>query len=249
LRIVRNKKGQFILIAVMMIAIMIVSIGAVLHSAGTYYRYEQWEEYITLVEHIKFNTIRLVEISLANFTTSGNNSTGMHAYALRMYNSTLKDNLNQWQNDLRTAYPGYGVILAYELADGTNIEYFQGFASKWNETVSYSTANATFALDITSVGLTGFRFMATPLLSLAIVNASASTDEIIVAVTQEDEMPVLKLERDNFQVDGLNVTNVASSYDPDYVLVYTIKCDSNIPAAVTVRVRDHRGIQVIARSG
>lgn len=218
-----------------MIAVMIVSIGAVLHSAGTYYRYEQWEEYITLVEHIKFNTIRLVEISLANFTVSGNNS-------------TLKENLNQWENDLKTAYPGYGVILTYELALGTNINYSQGLASKWNETVSYSTANATFALDITSVGLTGFRFMATPFLNLTIVNDAASTDEIIVAVTQEDKMPVLDLKRDNFQVQGLNVTNVASSYDPDYMLVYTIKCDSNIPAPVTVRVRDHRGIQVIAKS-
>jgi len=235
LRIVKNKKGQFIIIAVMMIAIMIVSIGAVLHSAGTYYRYEQWEEYITLVEHIKFNTIRLVEISLANFTTSGNNS-------------ILKGNLNQWQNDLRTAYPGYGVILAYELADGTNINYSQGLASRWNETVSYSTANATFALNITSVGLTGFRFMATAFLRLRIINATASTDEIIVAVTQEDEMPVTNLKKGNFYVDGLNIVSVTSSYHQNYVLVHTIKCNETISAPVTVIVRDQRGIQVIARS-
>ncbi len=236
MRIARNKKGQFIIIAVMMIAIMIVSIGAVLHSAGTYYRYEQWEEYITLVENIKFNTIRLVEISLANFTTSGNNS-------------TLGENLNHWQNDLRTAYPGYGVILTYELAEGTNMNYSQGLASEWNETVSYSTANTAFALNITSIELAGFRFVATPFLGLTIVNATASADEIIVAVTQEDEMPVLNLKSDNFSVDGLNVENVTSSYDPDYVLVYTIRCDSNIPSPFTVRVRDHRGIQVIAKSG
>ncbi len=220
----------------MMIAIMIVSIGAVLHSAGTYYRYEQWEEYITLVENIKFNTIRLVEISLANFTTSGNSS-------------ALRENLNHWQNDLRTAYPGYGVILTYELAEGTNINYSQGLASQWNETVSYSTANTAFALNITSIELAGFRFTATPFLNLTIVNATWPTDAILVTVTQEEEMPVLDLKSDNFHVDGLNVENVTSSYDPDYVLVYTIRCNSSIPSPVTVRVRDHRGVQVVAKSG
>ena len=93
MRIVKNRKGQFIVIAVMMISLMIVSIGVVMHSAGTYYRQKQWEEYITLVEHVRLSSIRLVEISLADYTASGNNS-------------TLKDNLNKWQNDLRKAYPG-----------------------------------------------------------------------------------------------------------------------------------------------
>jgi len=111
-----------------MIALMIISIGAIMYSAGTYYRYEQWEEYIILVEHVKLSTIRLVQISLANYTAPGNNS-------------TLKDNLNQWQNDLKKAYPGYGVILTYELADGTNINYYQGLASHWNETVRRNAHN------------------------------------------------------------------------------------------------------------
>ena len=219
----------------MMIALMIISIGAIMYSAETYYRYEQWEEYVTFLEHVKLNTIRLVEISLANYTASGNNS-------------TLKDNLNQWQNDLRKAYPGYGLILTYDLADGTNINYSQGLASRWNETVSYSTANATLALNITSVGLKGFRFMATAFLSLTIVNFTAPTDEITVAVTKENEMPVTDLKRGNFRVDGLNIENVTSSYHEDYMLVYTIKCNQTIPAPVTVTVRDQRGIKVIAKN-
>ncbi len=215
-----------------MIALMIISIGAIMYSAGTYYRYEQWEEYITSVEHVKLSTVRLVEISLANFTASGNNS-------------TLKDNLNQWQNDLRKAYPGYGVILTYDLADPTNISYSQGLASHWNETVSYSAANATFTLDITSAGLEGYEFMATVFLRLRILNTT--TNEINVAVTGEDGMPIHDLIRDNFQVEGLSVENVTSSYDANYILIYTIKCNQPIPAPVTVIVRDQRGIKVIAK--
>ena len=232
MRIVKNKKGQFIIIAVMMIALMIVSVGAIMYRVGTYYRQEQWEEYITLVEHVRLGTIRLVEISLANYTASGNNS-------------TLKDNLDQWQNDLRKAYPGYGVTLTYNLADGTNINYFQGLASHWNETVSYSAANATFALNITSVGLEGYKFTATAFLSLTVINTT--TNEITVAVTEEDGMPITNLKKDNFQVVGPNIISVTSSYDQNYTLVYTIKCDGNIPAQVTVRVWDQRGIMVIAK--
>jgi len=235
MRIVKNKKGQFIIIAVMMIALMIVSIGAIMYSAGTYYRYEQWEEYIILVEHVKLSTIRLVQISLANYTASANNS-------------TLKDNLDQWQNDLKKAYPGYGVILTYDLADGTNISYSQGLASYWNETVSYSAANATFTLNIASVGLEGYEFMATAFLSLAILNVTTSTNEITVAVTGEDGMPITDLRKDNFHVDGLNITSVTSGYDPDYTLFYTIKCENLPSSSATVRVWDHRGIQVIAKN-
>jgi hypothetical protein len=219
----------------MMIALMIISIGAIMYSAGTYYRYEQWEEYIILVEHVKLSTIRLVQISLANYTAPGNNS-------------TLKDNLNQWQNDLKKAYPGYGVILTYELADGTNINYYQGLASHWNETVSYSAANATFALNITSVGLEGYEFMATAFLRLEILNVTTSTNEITVAVTGEDGMPITDLKKDNFHVDGPIITSVTSSYDQTYILVYTIKCNQTIPAPVTVIVQDQRGIKVIAKN-
>jgi len=221
----------------MMIALMIVSIGAIMYRAGTYYRYEQWEEYITLTEHVKLNTIRLVEISLANYTAPGNNST-----------SILKDNLNQWQNDLRKAYPGYGIILTYNLTDGTNINYSQGLASHWNENASYSAANANFALNITSVGLEGYRFMATAFLNLTILNVDALSDVITVAVTGEDGMPITDLKKGNFQVDGLDIKNVTSSYHETYILVYTINCDGSIPAPVTVTVWDQRGIIVIAKS-
>lgn len=217
----------------MMIALMIISIGAIMYSAGTYYRYEQWEEYITLVEHVKLNTIRLVQISLANYTASANNS-------------TLKDNLDQWQNDLKKAYPGYGVILTYDLADGTNISYSQGLASHWNETVSYSAANATFTLNIASVGLEGYEFMATAFLSLAILNVTTSTNEITVAVTGEDGMPITDLKKDNFYVDGLNITSVTSSYDPSYTFRYTIECENLQSFSATVTVWDQRGIKVIA---
>ncbi len=224
----------------MMIALMIVSIGAIMYSAGTYYRQQHWEEYLTMVEHVRRGTNRVVEISLANYTAPGNNS-------------TLKDNLDRWQNDLKKAYPGYGVALTYDLdntthqINNTTISYSQGLASHWYETASYSAARATFNLTINSVGLEGYKFMATAFLGVKILGTT--TNEINVTVTGgEDEMPITDLKKDNFQVDGFNVESVVLNYDPTYHLVYRIKCGGSIPASVTVTVQDHRGIIAIATS-
>jgi len=255
LRIVKNKKGQFIVIAVMMIAIMIISLGAIMYSTGTYYKSEQWEEYVTLVENIRLNTVHLVQISLSKYTASVNNSTL----------NTLTVNLNQWQNDLRKAYPGYGVVLAYDLAQGThqaygtNIQYSQGLATYWNKTVSHSAANTTLSLNVTSIGLAGYKFMATAFVRLRIISVDTSTNEITVTVSEEDEMPITDLKKDSFQVDGLTITNVTSSYepltiadvtshyDPEYILVYTIICENLPSSSVIVTVTDQRGIRVIAK--
>ena len=240
MRIVRNKRGQFIIIAIMMIALMMISVGAIMYGTGTYYRYEQWDEYLTLVEHVKLNTVRLVEISLANYTAAGNNS-------------ILKDSLDQWQNDLRKAYPGYGVILTYDLANashqvyGTNINYSGGLASHWDKTVSCSAANATFTLNITSTGLKGYKFMATPFLNLTIYNIDPTSNEIKVIVTGENGMFITNLEKDNFEVDGLNKTGVVLSYEKeDEMLVYIIKCDTSPPLNAMVTVWDQRGVKVEA---
>ncbi len=256
MRIVKNKKGQFIVIAVMMIAIMIISLGAIMYSTGTYYKSEQWDEYVTLVENIRLNTVHLVQLGLAKYTASVNNST--------LY--TLTVNLNQWQSDLRKAYPGYGVVLTYDLAQGThqaygtNIQYSQGLATYWNKPASYSAANTTLSLNVTSIGLTGYEFMATAFVRLTITGVDTSTNEITVTVSEEDEMPITDLKKDSFHVEGLTVINATSTYEPltvvgvtshyhpQYILEYTIKCENLPSSSVIVTVTDQRGIEVIAKN-
>ncbi|MCK4477023.1 hypothetical protein KAU88_00640 [Candidatus Bathyarchaeota archaeon] len=243
MRIVKDKKGQFIIIAVMMIAIMMVSIAVTMYGVATYYKYEMWEEYITMIDHIKLNTIRLVEISLANYTTAATEN-----------NSILRDSLARWQIDLRKAYPGHGIALTYELANSSyqaynaHINYTLGLSRCWNETASFSAANATFTLNMASVGLTGYKFRTAPFLNLTIITVDNAAKEITVAVKGEDGTPITNLKEDNFQVDGLNITAVTSRYDPKELFLYTIKCDGPMLGSVTVTVWDVQGIQVVAKS-
>ena len=232
-RPIKQKKGQFIIIAVLIIAIMIVSIGAILYSAVTYYKHEPWEEYLTLIGNVEQSSHGLVELSLSNYTHTLNTN-------------ILKTNLEQWQGNLARIYPGHGIALTYSLANSTEYSYSSGLAYDWNKTASFSAANVTFNLNITSVGLTGYKFIATALLNLTILNIDGN--EIDVTVTGEDGMPIGGLKEDNFQVDGRNIADVTSRYDPDYILVYTINCETPPPPNTTVRVWDHRGIKVIAEN-
>ena len=230
-KLIKNKKGQFIIIAFLMIAMMIISIGAVMHRAVTYYKHEPWQEYSTLIGSIELNSRRLVELSLANYTHTQDNN-------------TLRANLQKWQNNLTRIYPGYGVSLNYELASGTNYNYYLGLIRHWNNTSSFSAANASFTLDITSIGLTGYKFMATAFLNLTTLNTTGN--EINLTVKGEDKTPITNLKKENFQVSNLTITGVTPHYDQKEVLVYTIKCNETIPESVTVKVWDSRGIQVTA---
>lgn len=224
-----------------MIALMITSLGAIMYSMGTYYKQEQWEEYTTLIEHVRQGTINLMDISLADYTSSNTPSnTGI-----------LKKNLDLWQDDLRIAYPGYGIVLNYDLANGgdsaygTSINYIQGLSYSWNTPSSFSAAKTTMTLNMTSTGLEGYRFVASSFLELKILTIDPSS-KLITATVLEDGRPMTGLKSDNFQVENDTIVRVTSNYDPQYILIYTIQCENLPLTSATLTVRDQRGIRVVA---
>ena len=225
----KRKDGQFIIIAVLFIATMIISIGGIMYTGVTYYRYEPWEEYLTLISNIELSSSRIVEISLSDYTN-----------AISPDSLILKKNLDQWQKDLTTIYPGYGIILNNILEDETGLE------TLWNTNVSYSVAKANFTMNIESLGLSEYKFMTTELLTMIILQPSEyPTNSINVIVTREDDIPVFNLKKENFQIiGGPTISNITSQYDPAYSLVYTINCNETISSPLTLKVCDHRGITV-----
>jgi hypothetical protein len=238
-RLIKQKRGQFVIIAVLMIAMMIISIGALMHRAVTYYKHEPWEEYLTLVGNIELNSRRLVELSLANYTHTLNQA-------------ILKTNLEKWQTDVLRIYLGREIALDYTLASGTNYNYSLGLTRDWNKKASFSAAEASFSLNITSIGLTGYNFTAIAFLNLTIISVNTNTSEITVTVKGEDRIPIPALKKDNFQVvepTNITITSVTPRYDDKEILVYIIKCNGTIPASVSVimKVWDSRGIQVTAK--
>jgi hypothetical protein len=219
---------------------MMVSIAATMYNVATYYEYENWEEYITLVDHIKLNTIRLVEISLANYTASEPTTSDI-----------LDGNLIKWQMDSRQAYIDKGVALTYTLLNGSytisnvTANFSKGLASQWNETFSFSAANSTCYLDLASIGLEGYQFVTEAFLSLKVLNVTS--DGIAVSVKAENGMPVTSLDEYSFEVSNASIISVSSHYDINELFVYIIECDTNIAQGTTIEVCDSRGIRVVSK--
>ena len=216
----KERRGQFVIIAVMLTAIMLVSIGAIMHNAVTYYKHEPWEEYSTLVGDVEVNSKRIVELSLASYTQ--NSGAGA---------SILSDNLARWQNDLAKIYPNDGISLTssgYELSRGSN-----------------PTAKVSlFTLKIGSIGLKGYTFSALVSLSLdARQDSSKPPYNIAAIVKTESGQPALNLGLDNFLINGTKPKAVAPFYDQFNTIIYRIEFQGTFPAEV--QVTDHRGICAI----
>jgi hypothetical protein len=252
MKTLRQKSGQFIIIAALMISILIVSLGAILYGTITYFRHERWEEYLSLIDTIKIGSCRVVEISLANFT-------------LTLNSSILKDNLNDWRRDIIKAYGGYGVVLSPELAEGAyqtddlNVTYSSGLNSTWNKKVSFLAANATFQLNMTSIGLYGYKFTTFVLLRMNITDALyySSSDEVGVRliVKRENLKPLTDLQASNFvefQVDGESKSFAVLHYYDSQTLnafVYELRYVHGPPnpgtlGNVTISLVDTRSIKV-----
>ncbi|MEM3565553.1 MAG: hypothetical protein QXK18_01590 [Candidatus Bathyarchaeia archaeon] len=215
-----------------------------MHRTVTYYRHEPWEEYLALIGNLELNSKRLVELSLANYTHTLNQN-------------ILKINLEKWKVDASKIYLGRGVTINYELANrsyniyGANVNYLFGLNYSWSKQKSFSVANATFSLNITSIGLSGYKFTALAFLNLTIIGVSEN--KINVTVKAEERVPVTSLEKDNFQVirasdnTNIQILSVKSFYDNKEMLVYVIECNQDISTAIYVKLCDFRGIQVIAK--
>jgi len=246
-----DKKGQFIVIAAMLMSIMIISISAIIYSSVTYFKAERWEEYVILVDSVKTGTTRVVEISLANYTQTLNTT-------------ILRDNMDKWSPDVKQAYPGFGVILTYTLpsaltqAYGVSINYALGLARTWYQATSFSAGNTNVSLSLASAGLTGYSFSTSAFLKETILDATYTAKTkmltIYLSIEREDLIPITNLKKDSFslRVDGVSKDfSVSRYYSSTFSrFIYEIRRENepSLPFVVSVTATETRGIRVIANS-
>ncbi len=244
MKIVKHKKGQFIVLAALIVAVMIVSIGTIMYGTVTYFRHERWQEYLMIIDNVELGSQRVFEISLANYTSTFNDT------------QVLNKSLNQWQTNLTKAYPGFGVALT--CSDATIDNGTRPVTSQINNTMYFSSANATLNIDMTSVGLTGYKFVASAFLGV-ILNATYDESDLVIfiAVEKENSTPVTNLNKENFFVNNESLAVMNSTLTRSYTLdddgvlrvVYRIVIPNNPGLSdVLVAVVDTRGIKAIGNS-
>lgn len=266
MRMVRDKRGQFIIIAALLIALMIISATSIMFSAGTYFKHEQWEEYLIVIDGVKTGTANVLKLSLANYTQTSDGN-------------VLKTNLDCWRDAVKKAYSGFGAILGYSLASGSYsaygmnpINYYLGLNRTWNKPISFSVANATTSLNISSVGLTGYRFTSVVFLKMNITDALWYDGQgqnpgpfvgVRVVMYAEGPAMITNLQKSNFVLFQIKTGGVWGNQNFTLVryyestghsgnpalnaYVYELRYDaSSDPVSVTasVSVVDTRGIKV-----
>jgi hypothetical protein len=267
MNIIKQKRGQFIIIAVLMVAIMIVTIGAIMYSAVTYFRYERWEEYLMIIDNVKMGSHQLMEIGLANFTKT---CFEKHADDRSVFNKIL----DQWKNDLRESLPGTGLAVDFlnrsqllsspKLVGGTYIperQVYDFVKCYWYYPASVSSAYAELSINLSKSGLYGYRvpiliYLAVELDLEYLDQNPTQIDNINMIVTREYQRPVVGLTPNNFlvyrfdpSVDDwvlVGISKVTQSLGGKYKLTFEEGIEKPYYEWLIVAVKDDRNITVVS---
>lgn len=201
-----NMQGQFVIIAALIIALMIISLTVVMFGTVTYYRHESWEEYISIVDNIKTSSKQLLQIELANFTKNFYENG-------QVDRSSLYNTHEKFAADLRRAFPGYG--LDVKLVDGSTLvkdrNIYDFIQCYWNHNESLSAIYAEMWLNSSKFGLYNYNTSILLYLYTRVDNMSISCKStydkknnittiskfvvnINVTVLREDDIPIVDLE-------------------------------------------------------
>jgi hypothetical protein len=185
--------------------------------------------------------------------------------------------MDSWQQDVKKAYTGFGAIMSYSFPPssdsytvyGMSLNYVNGLNYTWNRQISFSAANATGNLNITSIGLTGYKFTSSVFLKMNITDAlyykgtRGADDMVGVRVVMYAEGPTVltNLQKSNFVLFQIGTPpanktftfvryyeSTSHSGDPAlnsfvYELRYTVSSDPRSVRA-KISVVDTRGIKV-----
>jgi len=266
-RLKRGKKGQFIIIATLLVAILIISVASIMYGAITYFRHEQWEEYLSIIDQVRISSQRLMEINLANFT-----KTRFENHAPDR--SVLKNILNRWKNDLKKGLPGLGLSVDFlnssqllspsKLVGGSYIperRVYNFVKCYWYYPASVSSAYADLSVNVSKFGLYGYRvpillYLNTEVDISYLDEKPAQIDSLTITVTREQQSPVTGLKVDNFLVhrfdpsveDWVNVTikKVTRRLGGGYMLTFENSIEKPYYKWLFVTVIDTRGITVVS---
>jgi len=254
----RGERGQFVIIAALMMAIMIVSIAVVMYSTVSYYRYESWEEYMGVVDNVMAGSKQVLVSMLANYTKSFD-ETGIAD------KSVVGDMLLHWATDLYRAFPGYGLNVSFSkrsafITVGSYNRWVNDFIKcYWHFPEGLSAICAEAKIDALKFGLYGYNTSALYYLYAKvdisyIAKNLDNIQNINVTVIQESG-PARDLTSSNFEVlrfdpstnDWRAVDLIANETSDPGVYKLTFKSE-NIAKPyykwLLITVRDNRGVRV-----
>ena len=235
-----NSRGQFSIIAALLVAIVLIGAVITTYSAIRYSPLQEQPQVLSAIDEINLALKQILGFTVGYYG-SVLKVTGNSSYARNLATNYLSSGLNNI-GDIRPEWGSSFNVTA--LALNTN----------WFSNSSFSSGNITVKYDLTGLGVYGVSYAASARLDIS-VSKSNSTSQAVLAVFKDEAEPLVNLGRQNFKFyryeyanatwELINPANLTSFADG----TYSIGLPSGVASdSYVIQVEDSRGVIVTASS-
>jgi hypothetical protein len=235
-----NCKGQFSIIAALLVAVVLVAAVMATYSAIRYSPVQEQPQILSAIDETNLGIKELLGFTVGYYG-SVLEVTGNVTYAQQLAISYLRSGLNSL-NQIR---PEWGT--AFNLTS-------LAVGASWFSNQSYSEGSLSVNYNLTGLGIYGVSYSTSTRLDVQISPAN-QTNQAQLKILRDEGQPLLNLGKSNLQLyryDYLNSTwqladpaNIASYADGTYLLDLPDGVSGN---AYNIQVKDTRGLMVVAAS-
>lgn len=238
-----NSKGQFSIIAALLVAVILISTVIVTYSTIRNSTIQDQPQILSAIDETNFAIKQILGFTIGYYG-SVLKVTGDSSYAKTLALNYLYSGLENIAN----MHPEWGTSFKVNEAE-TELRTY------WYTTTSYSTGNLAVTYNLTGLGIYGITYQTSCKLSIQIMETNSTTQACLNVSKDEDE-PLINLGKQNFKFYHYEYENstwqlINPSTDPVAFAngTYLIDLPSGVdPYAYVIQVEDQRGIIVAASS-
>ena len=235
-----NKKGQFSIIAALLVAVVLIAAVMSTYSAIRYSSVEDSPQVLSAVDEINLALKQVVGFTVGYYG-SVLQVTGNTSYARSLASNYLQSGLRNI-GDIR---PEWGASFAVNTLN---------LRTDWFSNVSYSSGILAIKYNLTGIGLTNMSYSASSRLDVEILESSPT--QAVLSITKDGSEPMVKLSKQNMRFyHYLDDTSSWELLPPDTEPVvyangtYVINFPAGVdPDSYVIKIEDNRGIIVVASS-
>jgi len=235
-----NRKGQFSIIAALLVALVLIAAVMTTYSAIRYSNFQDQPQVLSAIDEINLALKQVVGFTVGYYG-SVLQITGNTSYARFLASNYLQSGLSNI-GDIRPEWGASFDITALNLR------------ADWFSNASYSSGNLSIKYDLVGIGLYNMTYSASSRLDVEIFKSSSS--QAFLSITKDESEPLVNLAKENLRFyHYINSTStwelVAPSADPvtyangTYILDFPAGVD---PDSYIIKIEDQRGIIVVASS-
>jgi hypothetical protein len=235
-----NRKGQFTIIAALLVAVVLIAAVISTYSAIRYDPLQEQPQVLSAIDEINLALKQVLGFTVGYYG-SVLQVTGNISYARTLASNYLQSGLTNI-GDVRPEWgPSFNV---------TTLDLRTG----WFSNESYSSGNLSVTYDLTGIGVYGMTFTASSKLDVKILGDSHG--QAMLSISKDDDQPLVNLAKQNLKfyryLDSDSAWELVSPGTEPTVYAngtYVVDFPSGVdPDSYVVKVEDGRGIIVVASS-